>query len=102
MMTLILLVALQSEGSSTVDRTVRIHLDDRQPGRKEVSMDHGTTQKGHAHHDAHANHHDQAPASELMVRTEPREARSKEPTTLRLMIHGADGRMVNDFETLHE
>lgn len=65
-------------------------------------MDHGTHQKGHAHHDAHAHHHEQAPATELMVRTEPREARSEEPTTLRLMIHGADGRMVKDFETIHE
>lgn len=83
-------------------RTVRFRPDDRQPGRKEVPMDHGTIQKGHAHHDAHANHHGQAAASELMIRTEPREARSEQPTTLRMMIHGADGRMVKDFETVHE
>jgi hypothetical protein len=37
-----------------------------------------------------------------MIRTEPREARSGQPTTLRLMIHGADGRMVKEFETVHE
>ena len=82
--------------------TVRIRPDDRQPGRKEVPMDHGTMQKGHAHHGAHADHHDEAPAGELMVRTEPRDARSEQPTALRLMIHGADGRMVKDFETVHE
>lgn len=98
MMTLTLLLALQNEGSSTV----RIRPDDRQPGRKEVPMDHGTHQKGHAHHGPHAEHHDRAPARELMIRTEPREARSEEPTTLRLMIHGADGRMVKDFEPVHE
>jgi hypothetical protein len=85
-----------------LDWGVRIRTDDRQPGRKEVPMDHGTMQKGHAHHGAHGEHHNQAPASELMIRTEPREARSEEPTTLRLMIHGADGRMVKDFETVHE
>jgi hypothetical protein len=62
-------------------------------------MDHGTMQKGHAHHDAH---HPPSAASELMVRTEPRGARSGQPTTLRMMIHGADGRMVKDFETVHE
>lgn len=83
-------------------RTVRFRPDDRQPSGKEVPMDHGTIQKGHAHHGAHADPHGQAPAAELMVRTEPREARSEEPTTLRMMIHGADGRMVKDFETVHE
>lgn len=98
MMTLTLLLALQSEGSSTVS----FRPDGRQPDRKEISMDHETNQKGHAHHGPHADHHDPAPAPELMVRTEPREARSGEPTTLRLMIHGADGRMVKDFETVHE
>jgi len=85
-----------------LEATVRVRPDDRQPGRKEVPMDHKTMQKGHAHHGAHAHPHDQAPASELMVRTEPRGARADEPTTLRLMIHGADGRMVKDFEIIHE
>jgi hypothetical protein len=83
-------------------RTVRVHSHDRQSFRKEVPMDHGTFQKGHAHHGAHADHHEQAPASALLVRTLPREARSEQPTTLKLMIHSADGRMVKDFEIIHE
>jgi carboxypeptidase PM20D1 len=85
-----------------LESTVRVRPDDRQPGRKEVPMDHKTMQKGHAHHDVHAGHHDQAPAGELMIRTEPREALADQTTTLRLMIHGPDGRMVKDFEIIHE
>lgn len=97
-------IALLLGVTAVISLTVGVSIwsDDRQPGRKEVPMDHKTMRKGHGHHGNHANHHEQAPASELMVRTEPREARSEAPTILRLMIHGADGRMVKDFETVHE
>jgi hypothetical protein len=66
------------------------------------------TRPGHGGHDTrpardpHAGHTGQAPkAGTLMVDTDPA-PKAGQPTTLKLMIHEADGTMVAVFETLHE
>lgn len=51
--------------------------------------------------DPHAGHHG-GKGGMLMVQTEPGEPKIGAPTTLRLMIHGADGEMISAFETVHE
>lgn len=72
------------------------------PSRKDDHVDHSKTEKGHTHHGSHADHGGKERVGQLMVRTEPSKARSGQPTTLRLMIHEADGTMVKDFEAVHE
>ena len=52
---------------------------------------------GHAGHAAHAGH-----GSELMVVTKPAAPIAGAPTTLELMIHGADGSVIRDFDVVHE
>lgn len=51
--------------------------------------------------DAHAGHKAGAAHAKLMVKTDPAEVKALQPTTLNLMIHGADGSMVRNFEKLH-
>jgi hypothetical protein len=66
------------------------------------------TRPGHGGHDTrpvrdpHAGHTGHAPkAGALMVDTDPA-PKAGQPTTLKLMIHEADGTMVAVFETFHE
>ena len=54
----------------------------------------------HEHEHAHSSEH--SSDSTLIVSTRPKPAKSGEPTTLKLMIHEADGRMLSDFELVHE
>ena len=52
--------------------------------------------------DPHAAHDKEQGVSKLMVQTNPNQAVAGKPTTLKLMIHGADGKVVNTFEVVHE
>lgn len=61
--------------------------------------DHDT--KGKPGDDPHAAHMEHG-VSKLMVQTDPAQAVAGKPTTLKLMIHGADGEMVKAFEVVHE
>lgn len=65
------------------------------PPHKDVTRDHKT-------HDAHAGHDMTAAPSMLMVDTKPTKVVPGEPTQLKLMIHAADGKMVKDFDEIHE
>jgi hypothetical protein len=51
--------------------------------------------------DPHAGHHG-GKGGMLMVETEPAGAKAGAPVTLKLMIHEADGTMLNEFEVVHE
>lgn len=62
----------------------------------------GHDTKKHAGNDPHANHGKNQAASNLMVRTDPAPVIAGKPTTLKLMIHGADGEMVKNFDLVHE
>jgi len=60
--------------------------------------------KGHLQSgaDPHAAHNMEQGVSMLMIQTDPAQVIAGKPTTLKLMIHGADGKMVNNFEVVHE
>lgn len=62
----------------------------------------GHDSKGQAGHDPHANHGKDQVITKLMIQTDPSPVIAGKPTTLKLMIHGADGEMVKDFEVVHE
>jgi hypothetical protein len=67
----------------------------------------GCFQGAHDHPGGHAGHtHGQSAhspaAATLIVRTDPAWPQAGEQVTLHLMIHTADGRMVKDFDTVHE
>src|SRR6187200_1686524 len=75
------------------------------PSHQEHSMNatHEHAQGTHKHtslgtHEGHPS----VGESELIVSTQPRNPRIGEKIALGLMIHSADGRMQNDFETVHE
>ena len=52
--------------------------------------------------DPHAGHNKKQAVSKLMVQTDPAKPVAGKPTTLKIMIHGADGEMVKNFEVVHE
>jgi hypothetical protein len=52
--------------------------------------------------DAHAGHSGGHGNAVLMVQTDPALVTAAQPTTLKLMIHGADGAVVKDFDVIHE
>ena len=52
--------------------------------------------------DPHAVHNKEQGVSKLMIQTDPAQVIAGKPTTLKLMIHGADGEMVKNFEVVHE
>jgi hypothetical protein len=57
----------------------------------------------HAQHDAHAHaSNDEGHQNVLIVRSEPKVAEVGIPVTLKLMIHRADGKMVREFDIVHE
>lgn len=58
--------------------------------------------KGKLGADPHAAHGQEQGVSKLMVQTDPAQVVAGKPTTLKLMIHGADGGMVTTFEVVHE
>ena len=62
----------------------------------------GRDTKGQAGNDPHANHGKDQVISKLMIQTDPSPVIAGKPTTLRLMIHGADGEMVKNFDLVHE
>lgn len=57
---------------------------------------------GHGKKDPHANHQHKEQNVTLMVQTEPETVSAGKPTKLKMMIHGADGKMVKDFAVIHE
>src|ERR1019366_8734526 len=61
------------------------------------SKDHGDHQQ-----DPHAGHAKDQGKSMLMVQTEPATVVAGKPTTMRMMIHGGDGKMLKDFAVTHE
>ena len=58
----------------------------------------------HQHrHGAHAHEHGGPDTgAQLVVGTDPADPVAGRPVTLRLMIHGADGTMVRDFDVVHD
>lgn len=60
------------------------------------------SQESPSEHGEHAADAHGGAASMLMVRTDPPSPRANEETDLNLMVHGADGTMVKDFEVTHE
>ena len=52
--------------------------------------------------DPHAGHAKDHGKTMLMVETEPATVTTGKPTTLKMMIHGPDGKIVNDFAVVHE
>jgi hypothetical protein len=52
--------------------------------------------------DPHAAHNKEQGVSKLMIQTDPALVIAGTPTTLKLMIHGADGGVVKTFEAVHE
>jgi hypothetical protein len=81
------------------------------PEQRKNDMDHvAEHSQHHAHqhggHQDHTRHHDHQHGtqsnSELVVATDPAKPVSGDPVTLRMMIHAADGRMVKDFEVVHD
>jgi len=73
------------------------------PSHKEHDMNtqHQHTNKHHGAHDEHS-HQPSTSEAELIVLKEPMRPTAGDRVNLELMIHGADGRMVNDFEVVHE
>lgn len=70
-----------------------------EPKENDVN-DHG---HHHGHHQGgHERPHGSPAAAELIVATEPAEPVAGLPVTLKLMIHAADGKMVKDFDVVHE
>src|SRR5947207_3247027 len=59
---------------------------------------------GHGQHkqDPHAGHGQDDAKAMLMVQTEPMTVVAGKPVTLKMMIHGADGKMLKDFAVVHE
>lgn len=64
-------------------------------GHKEGHADKGDPKK-------HGKHGETAAKATLQVRTEPAEPAAGKPATLKLMIHGKDGKAVKDFAVVHE
>ena len=62
----------------------------------------GHDTKGKSGDDPHAAHNKEQGVSRLMIQTDPAQVVAGKPTTLKLMIHGADREMVKDFEVVHE
>jgi hypothetical protein len=62
----------------------------------------GHDTKRQAANDPHANHGKHQADSKLMIQTDPVAVIAGKPTTLKLMIHGADGELIKDFEVVHE
>lgn len=62
----------------------------------------GHDTKRHSGDAPHAAHNKEQGVSKLMVQTDPAQIVAGKLTTLNLMIHGADGTMVKDFEVVHE
>jgi hypothetical protein len=62
----------------------------------------GHDTKGTPGDDAHAAHDKKQGVSKLMIQTDPAQVVAGKLTTLKLMIHGADGEMVKNFEVVHE
>lgn len=58
--------------------------------------------KGKPGDDPHAAHDKEPGVAKLMIQTDPAQVIAGKPTTLNLMIHGADGEMVKTFEVVHE
>ena len=58
--------------------------------------------KGKPGDNPHAAHDKAQGLSKLMIQTDPAQVVAGKPTTLKLMIHGADGEMVKTFEVVHE
>ena len=60
--------------------------------------------KDHEQHqkDPHAGHAKDSGKAMLMVQTAPASVTSGKPTTLKMMIHGPDGKMVKEFAVVHE
>ena len=58
--------------------------------------------KGKPGEDPHAAHGQGQGVSKLMIQTDPAQVVAGKPTTLKLMIHGADGDVVTTFEVVHE
>ncbi len=61
------------------------------PPAKQQPMEHG-----HHEHETTTN------SEMLMVSTDPAQVEAGKPVQLHLMVHGADGRLVKEFETIHE
>jgi hypothetical protein len=59
--------------------------------------DHGKSNKA-----PHGDHRHMVSNVTLMVQTEPETVSAGKPTKLKMMIHGADGKMVKDFAVIHE
>jgi hypothetical protein len=53
-------------------------------------------------HQHHQHGHEQHGQTELIVQAELDSVQPEEPTKLTMMLHGADGKMLKDFETVHE
>jgi hypothetical protein len=62
----------------------------------------GHDAKGKPGDDPHAAHNKEKGVSKLMIQPDPAQVVAGKPTTLKLMIHGADGEMVKTFEVVHE
>ncbi|MBI1904195.1 MAG: hypothetical protein HYS13_24130 [Planctomycetia bacterium] len=61
----------------------------------------GSSTAGHDHAGDHAQHQGHATSS-LIVQTEPKQPKAGEPAKLKLMIHETSGKMVMDFQVVHE
>src|ERR1700694_2720 len=57
---------------------------------------------GHQKQDPHAGHGQEESKAMLMVQTEPMTVAAGKPVVLKMMIHGADGKMLKDFAVVHE
>jgi hypothetical protein len=57
---------------------------------------------GKDHNDPHASHGKDEGKIMLMVQTEPATVTTGKPTTLKMMIHAPDGKMLKDFAVVHE
>ena len=64
--------------------------------------DHNTKVRPNSDVDPHAGHNKEQAVPKLMVQTDPAKPVAGKPTTLKIMIHGADGEMVKSFEVVHE
>jgi hypothetical protein len=73
-------------------------------GSPPADADHSHLSGGEAHDHDHADPHTEYGVLRgvLMVQTEPKDVQAGVPVTLEMMIHGADGAMVEDFEVIHE
>lgn len=62
----------------------------------------GHDTKGKPGDDPHVAHDMKHGVSKLMIQTDPAQVSAGKPTTLKLMIHGADGETVKTFEVVHD